>query len=95
MDGHGIASPEEWVAARKTLVQELTRLRDRFVSGGFELPWATVETTFAFDTPNGMEAPAGLFDGGARHAHVWTGLLDKLERYLGMNRADACCHSKA
>jgi predicted dithiol-disulfide oxidoreductase (DUF899 family) len=89
MDGHGIASPEEWVVARKALVSELTRLRDQFGAGGFDLPWA------AFNAPNEMEALAGLFAGRGRRAFGLTDLLDKLERYLGMSCADACRHSNA
>jgi predicted dithiol-disulfide oxidoreductase (DUF899 family) len=77
MDGHGIASAEEWVVARMVLVSELTRLRDRFSAGALDLPWA------AFGAPDDLEALAGLFDGSGR-GFALTDLLDKLERYLGM-----------
>jgi hypothetical protein len=66
MDIHNIAPPE-WVAARKALVQELTRLRDQY----------------AFGLSNGRrEMFAGRFPACDRDDLGWTGRLDRLEAYL-------------
>jgi predicted dithiol-disulfide oxidoreductase (DUF899 family) len=63
---HQIVSREEWLAARKRHLREekeLTRLRDRLSAARRELPWVRVEKDYVFDTPNGKETLAELFDG--------------------------------
>jgi hypothetical protein len=82
MDIHRAVCPEEWVVARKALVDELTRLRDRLYADPCELPWVRGERTLAFGAANDMVPFAGLFAGLERASDSWTGLFDKLERYL-------------
>jgi hypothetical protein len=66
MDIHSIAPPE-WVAARKALVQDLTRLRDQY----------------AFGLSSGRrEMFAGRLLACDGDEFAWTGRLDRLEAYL-------------
>ena len=61
-----IVSREEWVAARKQLLnqeKELTRLRDQLSARRRELPWVKVEKAYTFDGPNGRETLSDLFAG--------------------------------
>jgi predicted dithiol-disulfide oxidoreductase (DUF899 family) len=63
---HQVVSREEWLAARKRLLskeKELTRLRDRLSAERRELPWVKVDKPYVFDTPDGKETLADLFDG--------------------------------
>ena len=63
---HRVASQEEWLAARRQLLRkekEFTRLRDQLSAERRELPWVKVEKDYIFDTPNGKETLADLFDG--------------------------------
>ena len=63
---HRIVSKEEWLAARKRHLseeKELTRLRDRLSAARRELPWVKVEKDYVFDTPDGKQRLADLFDG--------------------------------
>jgi predicted dithiol-disulfide oxidoreductase (DUF899 family) len=62
---HPIASWDEWLAARKELLKKektLTRQRDELSRQRRALPWVKVEKPFVFDTPNGKETLADLFD---------------------------------
>ena len=66
MTGHKVVSREEWIAARKELLdkeKELTRLRDQLSAERRELPWVKVEKQYVFDGPDGKETLADLFDG--------------------------------
>jgi len=63
---HKIASPAEWLAARKELLQkekEFTRLRDELSRQRRELPWEKVEKNYFFEGPNGTESLVDLFEG--------------------------------
>lgn len=63
---HQIVSRDEWLAARRRHLQrekELTRLRDQLSAERRELPWARVEKPYLFDTPEGKQTLADLFDG--------------------------------
>jgi predicted dithiol-disulfide oxidoreductase (DUF899 family) len=63
---HRIASREEWLAARRELLQhekELTRRRDAISAMRRELPWVRVDKPYRFDTPQGVRSLADLFAG--------------------------------
>ena len=64
-------SKDEWLAARKKLLakeKEFTRLRDALSAERRALPWIRVEKQYLFDTPNGRETLADLFDGRSQLA---------------------------
>jgi predicted dithiol-disulfide oxidoreductase (DUF899 family) len=66
MQTHRIASPDEWLAARKANLakeKELTRLRDKLNAERRQLPWVRVEKTYVFDTRDGKKTLAELFEG--------------------------------
>jgi predicted dithiol-disulfide oxidoreductase (DUF899 family) len=66
MPEHRVVSREEWLTARKALLQkekEATQLRDKVNAERLALPWEKVEKTYTFDTPNGRQTLADLFDG--------------------------------
>jgi predicted dithiol-disulfide oxidoreductase (DUF899 family) len=61
-----VVSPEEWLAARKQLLakeREFTHARDALNAQRRELPWVKVDKEYAFDTPEGKQTLAELFDG--------------------------------
>jgi predicted dithiol-disulfide oxidoreductase (DUF899 family)/uncharacterized damage-inducible protein DinB len=61
-----VASPAEWVKARKELLakeKEFTRLRDELSRRRRELPWEKVDKNYVFEGPKGKETLADLFDG--------------------------------
>jgi predicted dithiol-disulfide oxidoreductase (DUF899 family) len=61
-----IVSAEEWLAARKRLLEkekELTRLHDQLSDARRELPWVKVEKTYVFEGPEGEQTLADLFQG--------------------------------
>jgi predicted dithiol-disulfide oxidoreductase (DUF899 family) len=63
---HRVVSREDWLAARRQLLgkeKEFTRRRDRLSAERRELPWVKVEKEYVFDTPDGKETLADLFDG--------------------------------
>jgi predicted dithiol-disulfide oxidoreductase (DUF899 family) len=66
MENPKVASPAEWLAARKELLakeKEFTRLRDDISRRRLELPWERVEKEYVFDAPGGKETLAELFGG--------------------------------
>ena len=66
MADHRIATPEEWVEARKKLLikeKEFTRLRDQLSQARRDLPWVRVAKQYVFDGPKGKETLAQLFGG--------------------------------
>jgi predicted dithiol-disulfide oxidoreductase (DUF899 family) len=66
MTQHQIVSRDEWIAARKELLQkekDFTRLRDQLNAERCALPWVKVEKEYLFDTPNGRQSLGDLFDG--------------------------------
>ncbi|HST11826.1 MAG TPA: DinB family protein, partial [Terriglobales bacterium] len=61
-----VASPAEWVKARRELLtkeKEFTRLRDELSRRRRELPWEKVDKPYTFDGPRGKESLADLFEG--------------------------------
>jgi predicted dithiol-disulfide oxidoreductase (DUF899 family) len=66
MTQHQIVSRDEWIAARKELLQkekDFTRLRDQLNAERRALPWVKVEKEYLFDTPSGRQSLGDLFDG--------------------------------
>ena len=64
--GHKVVSPEEWLVARKELLEKekkLNRERDALAAERRALPWVGVEKKYIFDTPSGSKTLAELFDG--------------------------------
>ena len=63
---HTVVSSEEWIAARKRLLErekEFTRLRDELTAERLALPWERVAKTYVFDGPEGKETLEELFAG--------------------------------
>src|SRR5215510_13932939 len=61
-----IVSEEEWIDARKQLLvkeKEITRLTDQINEERRNLPWVKIDKNYVFDTPNGKQTLADLFDG--------------------------------
>jgi predicted dithiol-disulfide oxidoreductase (DUF899 family) len=66
-----IATPAEWLAARKALLKkekELTRQKDALSAERRALPWVRVEKNYIFDAPGGKKSLAELFDGRSQLA---------------------------
>ncbi len=64
MQKHTIVSQEEWLAARKALLEkekEFTRLRDRLSAERRELPWVRVDKDYVFQDVDGPVPLSGLF----------------------------------
>ncbi len=63
---HAVVSTEEWVQARKALLEEekaLTRRRDELSRKRRELPWVGVDKDYVFDGPEGTVKLSDLFCG--------------------------------
>ncbi|MGD9903350.1 MAG: DUF899 domain-containing protein [Vicinamibacterales bacterium] len=61
-----VASRDEWLAARRTLLERekaLTRLKDEVARERRALPWVRIAKDYAFETPAGRRSLADLFDG--------------------------------
>ena len=66
MAGHPIGTREEWLAAREELLKrekEHTRLGDEIARQRRDLPWVRVEKDYRFETDEGGQSLAELFDG--------------------------------
>jgi predicted dithiol-disulfide oxidoreductase (DUF899 family) len=66
MPDHPTATREEWLTARKELLdreKEYTRRGDELARQRRELPWVRVEKDYSFDTDEGRRTLAELFDG--------------------------------
>jgi predicted dithiol-disulfide oxidoreductase (DUF899 family) len=66
MTQHKVGTREEWLAARKGLLErekELTRRSDELARERRELPWVAVEKEYTFETDEGAKTLAELFDG--------------------------------
>ncbi len=62
---HQIVSQDQWISERKQLLlkeKELTRMQDEVNRLRRELPWVKVEKNYVFDTPDGKQSLAELFD---------------------------------
>jgi predicted dithiol-disulfide oxidoreductase (DUF899 family) len=71
LEGPRIATPAEWLAARKALLKrekELTHLKDALSAERRALPWVRVEKNYVFETPGGKKSLADLFDGRSQLA---------------------------
>lgn len=63
---HAVVTHEDWLAARRDLLQkekELTHLRDSVANERLALPWERIEKDYVFDTLDGPRSLAGLFEG--------------------------------
>jgi predicted dithiol-disulfide oxidoreductase (DUF899 family) len=63
---HRIATREEWLTARRELLEDekqLTRMSDELARRRRELPWVPLDKTYTFDAPDGPRTLAELFDG--------------------------------
>ncbi len=59
-----VISREEWLAARKELLQqekELTRLRDALNTSRRQLPMVRIDKEYVFEGPDGAVSLAGMF----------------------------------
>ena len=66
MDEHTVVSAEEWVIARKALLErekEFTRLREELARQRRDLPWEEVTKEYFFEGPDGTRSLSQLFDG--------------------------------
>jgi predicted dithiol-disulfide oxidoreductase (DUF899 family) len=66
---HKIGTGEEWLAARLELLEAekaLMRRSDELARRRQELPWVPVEKGYVFETDNGRQTLAELFDGRSR-----------------------------
>ena len=66
MIDHKVVARDEWLAARKEHLvkeKEFTRLRDQLSRERRELPWVRVDKGYLFETDNGSQSLADLFDG--------------------------------
>ena len=66
MTDHRVVSRDEWVGARRRLLdkeKEFLRLRDQLSAERRELPWVRVEKQYVFEGPAGKETLADLFAG--------------------------------
>jgi predicted dithiol-disulfide oxidoreductase (DUF899 family) len=66
VDTHKIVSREEWLAARKSLLEEekrFTRERDALSEKRRGLPWVRVDKAYVFEGADGKRTLADLFEG--------------------------------
>ena len=66
MTAHKVGTGEEWLAARRELLEAekaLMRRSDDLARRRQELPWVPVEKGYVFETDNGRKTLAELFDG--------------------------------
>lgn len=69
MKNNRIVSRDEWLEARKQLLQkekELTHLRDRLSAERRQLPWVRVDKPYVFEGAQGRRTLADLFDGASQ-----------------------------
>ena len=66
MTNHSTRTHEEWLAARRQLLdaeKELTRRSDELARRRQELPWARIEKEYRFETEEGSASLQDLFRG--------------------------------
>ena len=66
MEDHPVVNSDEWLAARKRLLdkeKDFNRARDRLSAERRDLPWVKVDKPYVFDGPGGKETLADLFAG--------------------------------
>ena len=69
MAKHKTGTREQWIAARKKLLEaekELTRRSDEVARKRQELPWVRLEKDYRFETDEGSASLADLFRGRER-----------------------------
>jgi predicted dithiol-disulfide oxidoreductase (DUF899 family) len=63
---HPVASAEQWLAQRRSLLareKQLTMLRDEVARERRALPWVRLDKTYRFETPDGPRTLGQLFQG--------------------------------
>src|SRR6202522_1332584 len=85
MTDHKIGTSEQWLAARRELLEaEKGHMRrgDELASRRRELPWVPVEKDYVFETDNGKESLAELFDGRSQLLvyHFMFGYGDRVDQ---------------
>jgi len=66
IENHRTVSRDEWLAARKGLLEkekQFTRLHDELNTERRSLPWVKVSKEYVFEGPNGKETLRDLFEG--------------------------------
>jgi len=66
IENHRTVSRDEWLAARKGLLEkekQFTRLQDELNAERRSLPWVKVSKEYVFEGPNGKETLRDLFEG--------------------------------
>jgi predicted dithiol-disulfide oxidoreductase (DUF899 family) len=66
MPTHAAGTRDEWLAARRALLErekELTRRSDELARERRSLPWVRVDEPYSFQTGDGLKSLAELFDG--------------------------------
>jgi hypothetical protein len=66
MTQHKVGTREEWLAARRELLErekEHMRQGDELARRRQELPWVPIEKTYVFESSSGKKTLAELFDG--------------------------------
>ncbi|MDQ3607622.1 MAG: DUF899 domain-containing protein [Actinomycetota bacterium] len=85
MTTHRTGTREEWLAARRELLErekEHTRLGDELTRQRQELPWVTIDKPYSFETSEGTKTLAELFDGRSQ--------LLVYHFMLGPDRTEGC-----
>src|SRR6202000_838222 len=66
MTSHQVVSHDEWIKASQRLLakeKEFTKLREQMAEERRKLPWDQIEKEYVFETPEGKETLADLFQG--------------------------------
>ena len=74
MTDHPVATLDQWLAARRRLLdqeKELTRLRDRLSAERRAMPWLRIEKDYRFDGPEGPDMPLSALFGVRRQLVVY------------------------
>ena len=69
IEGHPAVTREEWIQARKELLRkekEFTRLGDELARQRRQLPWVKVDKNYQFETEQGKQTLADLFNGNSQ-----------------------------
>ena len=86
MTKHEVGTREEWVAARRALLdaeKQQTRQGDELARRRRELPWVPVEKEYVFETDQGAKTLAELFDGRSQLLvyHFMFGYGDQVDEH--------------
>lgn len=66
MTSHRVSSRQDWLAARKVLLERekaLTRMRDELCAQRRALPWVRIDKDYVFDGPDGKVSLSDMFAG--------------------------------